>query len=425
MGLLDPAIEPPVVIHNVPHVPWQQQNLRLPRAMQDEATKHVREKLANGTLEFSQGPYRSRYFLVEKKQPGSYRFINDVQPLNKVTIQDSGMPPSVDEFSEDFAGYPIVTSVDYYSGYYQIPLDMDSRDYTAFLSDLGLVRMTRFPQGWCNSVSTFQRVAGKVHCRQIPNEARLFIDDAGIKGPKSRYNDDEILPGIRRFVWEHAQIFRRFLHDAWIAGLTISGFKSAIGMPGIVIVGMVCDFNGRHPEAKKVLKILNWPVPRMLKEARGFVGIVVYYRIFIPRFAVIAAPIYMLFRKGNMFTWGPAQQKAMDKLKRRITEAPVLISLDFSPSALSIILHTDASTSIGWGAILSQEQTDGTIRPARFESGIWNDAEKKYDAVKLECRGLLKSVEKVSVLAFWKDIYRRNGRTNTCLAPQSAPERPP
>ena len=98
----------PVAIHTVPHVPWQQQNLRLPRAMQEEATEHVREKLANGTLEFSQGQYRSRYFLVEKKQTGSYRFINDVQPLNKVTIRDSGMPPSVDEFSEDFAGYLIV-----------------------------------------------------------------------------------------------------------------------------------------------------------------------------------------------------------------------------------------------------------------------------------------------------------------------------
>jgi hypothetical protein len=36
----------------------------------------------------------------------------------------------------------------------------------------------------CNSVSTFQRVVGKVHRPQIPNEARLFIDDAGIKGPE-------------------------------------------------------------------------------------------------------------------------------------------------------------------------------------------------------------------------------------------------
>ena len=152
--------------------------------MQQEATRQVHKKLKSGTLEFSQGPYRSRYFLVEKKN-GKYRFINDVQALNKVTIRDSGMPPQVDEFSEDFAGYPIVSAIDYYSGYDQITLDEGSRDLTAFLSELGLVRRTTLPQGWCNSVATFQRVGGKVHCQQIPHEVWLFIDDMGIKGPKS------------------------------------------------------------------------------------------------------------------------------------------------------------------------------------------------------------------------------------------------
>ncbi len=57
MRLLDPSIEPPVIIHTIPHTPWQQQNLRLPKMMQDVATAHVKEKLANDVLEFSQGPY--------------------------------------------------------------------------------------------------------------------------------------------------------------------------------------------------------------------------------------------------------------------------------------------------------------------------------------------------------------------------------
>jgi len=122
MGLLRSEIEPPVVIHTIPHSPWQQQNLRLPKAMQETATAIVKEKLKNGLLEFSQGPYRSRYFLVIKKD-GTWRFINDVQALNRITIRDSGMPPSVDEFSEDFAGYPITSAIDYYSGYNEIILD--------------------------------------------------------------------------------------------------------------------------------------------------------------------------------------------------------------------------------------------------------------------------------------------------------------
>jgi len=57
--------------------------------------------------------------------------------------------------------------------------------------------------------------------------------------------------------YEHAQIFRDFLQDCWLAGLTISGKKSAIGMSGICIVGFLCDENGRRPESRKVQRILD------------------------------------------------------------------------------------------------------------------------------------------------------------------------
>jgi len=33
--------------------------------------------------------------------------------------------------------------------------------------------------------------------------------------------------------------------------------------------------------------------------------------------------------------------------------------------------------------------------PARFESGVWNEVEKKYDGRKLECQGLLKDLKKL------------------------------
>jgi len=149
--------------------------------MQDEATQQVKEKLDLGILEFSQGPYRSRYFLVEKKEPDIWRFINDVQSLNKVTIREAGMFPAIDEFSEDFTDYLITSTIDYYSRYFQLEFDKDSRDYTAFLTDIGLVRNTRLSQDWTNSIATFQRIICKVHYRQIPHYIRSFIDDMDLK----------------------------------------------------------------------------------------------------------------------------------------------------------------------------------------------------------------------------------------------------
>ena len=59
MGLLNPEVEPPVEIHTVPHTPWQQQSLRLPKAMQEAASAILKKKLASGVLEHSQGAYRS------------------------------------------------------------------------------------------------------------------------------------------------------------------------------------------------------------------------------------------------------------------------------------------------------------------------------------------------------------------------------
>ena len=326
-----------------------------------------------------------------QKKNGSCRLINDVQPLNGVTNKESGSPPSTDEFSEDFAGYPITTAVDHYSGFYQMTLHLKSRDMTAFVvPDVGSLRMTRLPQVWTNSVSLFQRIIGKVHWQLIPDKCRPFVDDTALKGPKDRYNDAEIAPGVRRFVWEHAQIFRQFMHDCWMAGMTISGLKSAIGMPEIKIVGFLCDEDGHRPQPKKVQRILNWPVPRSLREARAFIGVVVYYRIFIEGFALIAAPIFWLFRKGWKFVWTVECSDAMTRLKAALIKAPVLITLDFSDGVLGIELAIDASTTIGWGAVLSQYQEDGKAHPARYESGIWSDQERKYDALKLECRRLIK-----------------------------------
>ena len=100
-------------------------------------------------------------------------------------------------------------------------------------------------------------IIDRIHYRQIPWEVRSFLDDIDIKGSKNRYNDEEISLGVRRFVFEHAQIFRRFMHDCWVVGLTISGSKSVIGMSGIEIVGFLCDQDGRRSESRKIQWILN------------------------------------------------------------------------------------------------------------------------------------------------------------------------
>lgn len=102
------------------------------------------------------------------------------------------------------------------------------------------------------------------------------------------------------------------------------------------------------------------------------------------------ALIFRLFKKGVPFIWSDKQQQAMDSLKQALTSAPAMVT---SEGAGDIILSVDASLK-GWGAVL-QQLIDGKKSFARYEGGLWNEAESRYDAGKRECRGLLKALKKV------------------------------
>ena len=83
-------------------------------------------------------------------------------------------------------------------------------------------------------------------------------------------------------------------------------------------------------------------------------------------------------------------------LKREITSAPLLCKIHYDPSDGwdLVVLGVDASLD-GWGATLGQYDDKGRLRVARYESGVWSTAERRYDATKRECRGVLKALQKL------------------------------
>ena len=187
--------------------------------------------------------------------------------------------------------------IDFFSRYNQIELDIRSRDLTAFQTPLGLLGQTTLLQGATNSVAQFVRIVTKILEDLIPKDCLPFLDDIGVKGPLSYYDEEEICPGVRRYIIEHIQSLDRTLERLERAGCTI-GAKSQFCIDGIRIVGFVCGAEGRSPDSVKVIKILEWAPCQNVGEARAFIGVCMYYRIWIKGFAIIAAPIYILFRKN-------------------------------------------------------------------------------------------------------------------------------
>ena len=199
------SVAPPQEIQTVSHKLWQVKGFQIPKALHPTTISMLKQRLKMGVIEPCYGPYRNPWYLVKKNKPGEYRLVNAAIEINRVTLQDANLLPQVDKFSEEFAGYAVTSLLDLFSEYDQVLLAVECRDLTGFQTPLGLMQMTTLPQGATNSVAQFTQITCKILADQMPHRAMPFVDDIGVKGPKSTYNNQEILPGIRRYILEHIQ----------------------------------------------------------------------------------------------------------------------------------------------------------------------------------------------------------------------------
>ena len=92
----------------------------------------------------------------------------------------------------------------------------------------------------------------------------------------------------------------------------------------IVVIGT----DGVRMEMEKVQGVVEWPVPKSIKDVQKFLGLVNYYRQFIKDFAKIVRPLHEMIRKKIKWSWREKQQKVFEELKKRFTTEPVLVIPD-------------------------------------------------------------------------------------------------
>ena len=347
----------PQKIRIIPHEAWQCLSFPIPKKLMQTVIEMMNKQIATGVLESCHESYCNPWFLVKKKSE-VYCFMVAAMKINTVTIRDAHMPPDVEDFAKNFAGMSASFLLNYFSRYNNITLHEESRDMTAIQTPVGLLCQATLLQGTTNSVAQCQQVSNMILERNIPHDARVYIDDIGVRDPKTKYNETEALPEVRHYILEHLMALDRVLVSIELSGAKLSGEKSQFCQLGIIIVGFACNYEGRHSEAAKVEKIINWPACWNITEARAFIGVCVYYHIWIKDFAVIAQPIYVLFWKGQVFVWEGSQVKAMEILKLALTTAPALKSIDYEKEAGTIYCRVDASGD-GWGGNLMQEERGG------------------------------------------------------------------
>ena len=153
---------PPVDIPVVPHTPWVQKNIPILPGLYNEVCEVIRQKLNAGTFEPSNSSYHLCWFCVVKKDGTSLRIVQSLEPLNKVTIQHSGILPFTEQLVEHFAGRACVSLLYLYVGYDERALAVSSRNLTMFQTPFGALHLTMLPMGWTNSVPIFHEDITKI-----------------------------------------------------------------------------------------------------------------------------------------------------------------------------------------------------------------------------------------------------------------------
>ncbi|GBG64628.1 hypothetical protein CBR_g45684 [Chara braunii] len=193
-GRLDVDKIPMILIHTVPHEPWNMRGARYPNPDEEKkVVDYLDGKISTHVADYSSGPYASPWFCFIKPNR-TLRWVQDLQRLNVVTVRDGGGLSNADALSESCAERPIISLIDLYSGYDQFPVYRPDRPVTAMHTPRGLIHMNVAPQGWTNAVAMVQRAMIRVMQSVSPHITQPYIDDLAVKGPAVK-ESDEVSPG--------------------------------------------------------------------------------------------------------------------------------------------------------------------------------------------------------------------------------------
>ena len=181
------------------------------------------------------------------------------------------------------------------------------------------------------------------------------------------------------------QNLREVLSRFALANLKLKPSKCTLMSTSVEFLGHIVSQEGVSCDPAKISAVIDWPRPTNIKEIRSFCGFCQYYRKHIENFSEIAAPLHALTRKRVKFEWSAQHEQAFTTLKHKLTTAPVLA---YPRREARFILDVDASLH-SVGAVLSQEDENGTEKPVAYASKTLSRTQQNYCTTMRELLGVV------------------------------------
>ncbi|GJV33472.1 reverse transcriptase domain-containing protein [Tanacetum coccineum] len=286
--------------------------------------------------------------LVPTRLVTGWRVCIDYRKLNEATRKDHFPLPFMDQMLERLAGNEYYCFLDGFSGYFQIPIDPNDQEKTTFTCPYGTFAYRRMPFGLCNAPGTFQRCMMAIFHDMI--EKTMECEDTNLA-----------------LNWE----------------------KSHFMVKEGIVLGHKISKKGIEVDKAKIDVISKLPHPTTVKGIRSFLGHAGFYRRFIKDFSKISRPMTHLLEKNTPFIFSEDCILAFQTLKKKLTEAPILIAPNWDQP---FEIMCDAS-DYAIGAVLGQ-RIEKHFRPIHYASKTMTEAESNYTTTEKEMLAVVYAFEK-------------------------------
>ena len=323
--------------------------------------------------------------LVEKKKEEDpniakvWRMCIDYTNLNKACPKDPFPLPRIDQVIDSTAGCQMLSFVDAYSGFHQIPLNPDDQIKTAFITPYGAYCYLTMPFGLRNAGATYQRCMQKCLHSQIGKNVQVYVDDIVIKTKESKTLIEDL-----RETFDNLRRYRMKLNPA----------KCTFGVPAGKLLGFLVSSRGIEANPTKIAAIERMKLPEGLKDVQKFTGCLASLSRFISRLGEKALPLYQQMKKADQFTWTPEADAAFRELKQMISTAPILASPLPKEPMLLYIAATNRVVSV---VVVVEREEEGKLiqRPVYYLSEVLSTSKQNYPHYQKMTYGVYLAVKKL------------------------------
>ncbi|GJT90094.1 reverse transcriptase domain-containing protein [Tanacetum coccineum] len=252
--------------------------------------------------------------LIPTRLVTGWRVCIDYRKLNDATRKDHFPLPFMDQMLERLAGNEYYCFLDGFSGYFQIPIDPQDQEKTTFTCPYGTFAYRRMPFGLCNAPGTFQRCMMAIFHDMIEETMEVFMDDFSV---------------FRDSFSSCLSHLDKMLKRCEDTNLVLNWEKCHFMVKEGIVLGHKISKSGIEVDKAKVDVIAKLPHPTSVKGVRSFLGHAGFYRRFIQDFSKIARPMTHLLEKETPFIFSKECIEAFNILKKKLTEAPILVAPDW------------------------------------------------------------------------------------------------